>query len=205
MAQQTEKKMTRAEKSALTREKIIKAGYHLLKEKGYEAMTVRNICEDAQVSTGSFYHFYKSRDELLGEFLKVDEWAGEMDDPDDIIAYILFGYSKLLDSYDSLGVEFVTGYYTADNQAFNIYTREPGQYASDMIKTKLLHARTEGYIRDDLPIDKIIYDIQVIVIGNVFQWCVLKGASDVRMDLDRMLRDYLLLEVVTDKYREKYC
>jgi len=201
MAEQKEEKMTRAQKSALTREKIISTGFELLKEYGYSQLTVRNICERAQVSTGSFYHFYKSKDDLMSEFLKTDEWADLMKDPDDIVEYIIFGYKRLIDSYEKMGLEFVANFYTANNQSFNYYTRTAGGFASDLIKPRLIRAREEGYVRNDLPIDQMQYEIQVIVIGNIFQWCVVKGAIDIRLNLDHMLREHLLTNVITEKYK----
>jgi len=200
----TVEKMTRAEKSAQTRQMIIDTGFRLLKEKGYEKLTVRNVCEAAEVSTGSFYHFYKTKDDLMTEFLVQEEWYDQMENPEDIVEYIIFGYMKLITSYETLGIEFTTNYYTPANQAFNVYTRMPGKYTSDFLRLHLIEARENGFIRDDKPVDKIIYDIQAIFIGNVFQWCVVRGAIDLRMELERMLRDYLMLRVVTDEYRQKF-
>lgn len=197
-------KLTRAEKSELTKKKIIDAGFELLKEKGYDNLTVRNICDHADVSTGTFYHFYQTKDDLMSEFLKREDWIDDMEDPEDIVAYIIRGYQNLIDAYEALGIDFTSNYYTASNQSFNIYTREPGKYTSDMVRTQIIKARQNGYIIDEVPIERIIGDIQVLVIGNVFLWCVVKGATDIRMDLERMLKDYLLAKAVTEKYIEKY-
>lgn len=204
MPRKSAAKLTRAEKSELTKKKIINAGFELLKEKGYDNLTVRNICDHAVVSTGTFYHFYQTKDDLMSEFLKREDWIDDMEDPEDIVAYIICGYQNLIDAYETLGIDFTSNYYTASNQSFNIYTREPGKYTSDMVRMQIIKARQNGYIIDEVPLERIIGDIQVLVIGNVFLWCVVKGATDIRMDLERMLRDYLLAKVVSEKYIEKY-
>lgn len=204
MPEKRKRKLTRAEQSALTKDRIIQTGLALLKEEGYENLTVRNICERAEISTGSFYHFYKTKDDLMSEFLHRTEWEDDMENADDIVEYIIHGYVSLIDVYETLGMNFVSSYYTATNQSFNVYTREVGGYVSDYIRKHLMTARDQGYIRDDVSIDKIIYGVQTLVIGNVFQWCVVKGATDIRMDLDRMLRDYLTLRIVSEKYKEIY-
>lgn len=49
-----------------TREKIIKAATKVFFERGYEETSVRMIQEEANVVTGSFYHFFPSK-ELLFE------------------------------------------------------------------------------------------------------------------------------------------
>lgn len=47
------------------KEKIIDAAIEVLKEKSVEEATVREIAERAGVTTGSIYHYYKNKDELL--------------------------------------------------------------------------------------------------------------------------------------------
>ncbi len=48
-----------------TRDKIITAAYACFMEKGYEQTSVRMILEQAGVSTGSFYHFFPSKEKLF--------------------------------------------------------------------------------------------------------------------------------------------
>lgn len=48
-----------------TREKIIKAATKVFFEHGYEETSVRMIQEEAKVVTGSFYHFFPSKDMLF--------------------------------------------------------------------------------------------------------------------------------------------
>ena len=197
------KDLTRSEKSALTKHKIVDAAAQIMKEEGYVNLTVRKICMTAGVSTGSFYHFYKTKDDLVSEFLIQEEWARDMEDPDDIIEYTLFGYRKLICAYEKLGVDFTSNYYTADNQIFNVYSRKSGSFTSYLIRRRMYAAREKGLIREGVEIERLLYGIQTMFIGNVFQWCVMKGAVDIHLEVDRMLRDYLW-QFVTEKYRQKY-
>ncbi len=48
-----------------TRDKIVTAAYGCFMEKGYEQTSVRMILEKAGVTTGSFYHFFPSKEELF--------------------------------------------------------------------------------------------------------------------------------------------
>ncbi len=48
-----------------TRDKIITAAYACFMEKGYEQTSVRMILEQAGVTTGSFYHFFPSKEALF--------------------------------------------------------------------------------------------------------------------------------------------
>ena len=48
-------------KPSETRLRLLDAAYSLLLRKGYPATSVDEICDAAEVSKGSFYHFFKSR------------------------------------------------------------------------------------------------------------------------------------------------
>jgi len=47
------------------KEKIINAAIEVVREKSVEEASVREIAERAGVTTGSIYHYYKNKDELL--------------------------------------------------------------------------------------------------------------------------------------------
>ena len=57
-------KTRKANREAL-RKKIIKISRRLFLEQGYENTTVRQILKKAGLSTGSLYHFFKNKEEIL--------------------------------------------------------------------------------------------------------------------------------------------
>ena len=44
--------------------KLLEAALQVIRTKGYAATTVDDICEQAGVTKGSFFHHFKSKDEL---------------------------------------------------------------------------------------------------------------------------------------------
>lgn len=50
---------------AITRERILLAGADLFAVHGYEAVSLRQICEAARVSKGAVYHHFSSKEDLL--------------------------------------------------------------------------------------------------------------------------------------------
>jgi TetR/AcrR family transcriptional repressor of nem operon len=54
----------RHEKLALSRKKLLDAALFVIRAKGYEATTVDDICESAGLSKGSFFHHFKSKEDL---------------------------------------------------------------------------------------------------------------------------------------------
>jgi TetR/AcrR family transcriptional regulator, transcriptional repressor for nem operon len=47
-----------------TREKLLRAGTNLFRRKGYVATTVDDICQQAGVTKGAFFHYFESKEAL---------------------------------------------------------------------------------------------------------------------------------------------
>ncbi len=54
------------------REKILDNAQKLLFEEGYEILTVRKVASDCGIATGTFYNYYKSKDELVAHIMLRD-------------------------------------------------------------------------------------------------------------------------------------
>ena len=53
-------------KRQTTKSKIVKAAWNLFYKKGYHATTIDDIITASRTSKGSFYHYFKGKDALLG-------------------------------------------------------------------------------------------------------------------------------------------
>lgn len=51
--------------SSSTRDHILQTALSLMKERGFDDVSIREICREAQVTTGAFYHHFSSKDVLL--------------------------------------------------------------------------------------------------------------------------------------------
>jgi len=47
-----------------TKRKLVDAGVRLMRARGYSATTVDDICTDAGVTKGGFFHYFKSKDDI---------------------------------------------------------------------------------------------------------------------------------------------
>ena len=112
-----EMKTRKANREAL-RNKIIKISRRLFLDQGYENTTVRQILKKAGLSTGSLYHFFKNKEEILLFSLKdalleisslTDGMAVKYNEP--VLRYALgialgtseiFKYKPLFNFYDAI-------------------------------------------------------------------------------------------------------
>lgn len=59
--------MSRKEKAILTKNKLFETAIRLIKENGYDSVTISQICEKAGVAKGTFYVHYKSKEDIIKE------------------------------------------------------------------------------------------------------------------------------------------
>jgi AcrR family transcriptional regulator len=71
-----EKELTPRQKQAReSRQKIYDAAVELFEKKGYENVTIEQICSKAGFSAGNFYVYFKSKDQIIMEqFLDIDDY-----------------------------------------------------------------------------------------------------------------------------------
>ena len=62
-----------------SREKLLNAAIKLVREHGYHATSVEDLCKEASVSKGAFFHHFKSKDDLAQMAAQFwDERTGKM-------------------------------------------------------------------------------------------------------------------------------
>jgi len=184
------------QKSKETKERIYKALKKILGTQGYEQLSLKNICKEAGVSNGSFYHHFKSKDDLLSYYIeeqpKIDpdvlEVPVNIEGAKEAIVYVYLNYVKYC---NELGVEFLSSYYDTKNQALNPETRTERPYPIITVQNYVERAMEAKVLKLNVKIEEFTTDIRMIVIGNVFEWCLRKGAVDFAGNMKRSLRKYL--------------
>lgn len=183
-------------KSMETKEKIFKAAKRILQRSGYETLSIKNICEEAGVSNGSFYHHFKTKDDLLSYYIE-DQPSINPDlldlpeNAEDAQRTIIQVYLNYVSYCKELGVEFMAGYYDTKNQALNPVSRTERPYPIVTVQNYVEKAIKEGRIQMNVEIEAFTTDIRMIVIGNVFEWCLRNGEADFEGNMARSLGKYL--------------
>ncbi len=183
-------------KSQETKEKIFQAAKRILRKEGYEALSIKNICEEAGVSNGSFYHHFKTKDDLLSYYIEdqpqIDPDLLELpENAEGVKRGIIQVYMNYVKYCRELGVDFVAEYYDTKNQALNAAIRAERPYPIVTVQTYVEKAVAAGIVKLGVGIEEFTTDIRMIVIGNVFEWCVKHGEADFEGNMCRSLGKYL--------------
>ncbi len=183
-------------KSKETKERIFQAAIRILQRNGYENLSIKNICEEAGVSNGSFYHHFKTKDDLLSYYIEAQPTINPellalpsgKDAAKEAIVEVYLNYAAYC---KELGVDFVAGYYTPLNQALNPDIRMERPYPIVTVQQYLEKAVHTGAIELKLGIAEVVTDIRMLVIGNAFEWAMRKGEVNFEENIRRSLSHYL--------------
>ena len=149
------------ENSSGSQQKIIDAATKLINEGRASDITVRKICEIADISIGTFYHYFGDKDWLLMSFVRVPFSCGELETPlQDIAGRISELYMFLINKYIKLGKNFMKNFYTTDNEALSAYMSEySGKFLPNTIMARSEHELNEalnaGFIKSEANIHLI--------------------------------------------------
>lgn len=184
------------QKSMETKRKIFHAAKTILQESGYESLSIKNICEQAGVSNGSFYHHFKTKDDLLSYYIEeqptmnpdVLDLPADCTEAKETIIKVYLNYVKYC---QELGLSFISNYYTPKNQSLNPNIRTERSYPIVTVQNYLQRAMDAGIISLSHPLAAVATDIRMLVIGNVFEWCLKEGNTDFEGNMSRSLGSYL--------------
>lgn len=182
-----QEKLTQRKQQALdTRRKIFNTALNLIKEKGFDKVSVDDICAACGVSKGAFYHHFKSKLDIMSESeslindmlenIQIHESDGSIKEK----LLILMG--SILDVVDKSGVEVTrqltvvtTGghYIQQENRnTFAIHTRK-------LIQQILAEAVEKGELSPETNKEASTEIIMTFLSGMIADWCIFNGAYSI--------------------------
>ena len=163
-----------------TRKSIVAAAKKLITENGFENVSIEEIAKEAEVSTGSFYTYFKKKEDVIEElnqlsFYRLAEITNEMKDKglDDRLKYYC---RQFLAEIERVGIEICRQWIRNNITPVNmeISGKETTKYNHDYLAMKSL--LEEGIRRDELaadtPVDEMAFYINAQLYGLMVVWCM---------------------------------
>jgi len=172
-----QKKLTsRQIQAKATKDKIYQASIELMEHKGYSNIKIEDICRKAGVSVGSFYNYFKSKNDILVEiFNRADEYFEDVveknligsNTPERIVSFFVY-YAK----YNEMaGLETVKQLYGPDIKMF--VTK--GRYMQSVLQKIIVEGQNAGEISADMNADEINDYLFIAARGVAYNWCLNDG------------------------------
>lgn len=179
-----EKKMTNRQARAVeTRKKIIGAAKALIAEKGFEDTSIDDIVKKAGVSTGSFYTYFKKKEDVVEElnrtdFYRLAEIVNGMEDKGVLDRLRYYG-RHFLGDIEETGIE-ICRQWTRNNLSPNnmpLGEEEMTKYQYDYraIRSILKEAVNREELKADLPLNDLALFINAQLYGLMVAWCMTDG------------------------------
>lgn len=147
-----------------TKRKLVDAGVKLMRLRGFNATTVDEICAEAGVTKGGFFHYFKSKDDVaIAAALRFQETkerafheAGfrELADPLDRVFGRLDFVKQSIGSEKRLTRGCLIGMFTQELSFTNpelrsvcrdVFSKVAGDFEADLAQAKALHAPKAGF------------------------------------------------------------
>lgn len=184
------KSLTSRDKQAInTRNKIYKYGVRLMNQYGYENITVEQIAKKSNVSVGTFYHYFKSKFDLLGEVFhigdlffqeRIEQLMAEHTCCADRISEYFSLYAQL--SVNN-GIKMVKSLYLPTNKMFITHGRKMQSLLTDILRS----GQERGEISANQSPETITEALFVVARGVIFDWCLHDGDSDLIADMSNIV------------------
>jgi len=183
-----EKQTSRQIQAQQTKDKVYQVAIHLFETKGFENITVDEICKVANVSTGTFYNVFKTKYEILDRIFELaDIYFTEVvknkiiDLPYQEAILSFFDYYS--DYNLERGIIFTKQLYNVRNNLFAKDNRPMLLVLRDVIQ----NAINKKELKSSLSSDEIVQYLFVCVRGVVYDWCLRDG----KFDLKNRIHEYV--------------
>ena len=188
------KKATKRKEQAIaTHRKIYDTALRLFYTKGYDRVTVDDICEKAGVSKGAFYDHFKSKDQVIIDlFLTADQIY------EDYASTELARHKKITDRLfligrkgvaytGGMGIDIIQVSYRAqinlNKKAASIASEKRALF--QIIGRLVEEGQSRGEIRTDFGKDDITRIVIRCARGVIFDWCVVNGKFDLVKEAEK--------------------
>lgn len=182
--------------TAATKDALLASIIQLVKEKGYEKITIRDICKKADISIGAFYHHYDSKEELAKEaYYHIDKLIIE----DFREIYInksskenLYAFLEICIKYVSEDVGMIIKeYYKLMINETDISAFNPELLYYKTLKQILIDCSKDGYISKIEDSTELAEYCIRFIRGLIFDWSLNDGKYDLlkqfEIDFERFM------------------
>lgn len=165
-----------------TRGRIIAAAWKLFYEQGYEETTVEDIVFESETSKGSFYHYFKGKDELMGTLANVfdekyEQLMETMDPQLDAMEKLIYLNHELFVMIDG-GVSMDLLARLLSTQLFSRgekHLLDRNRTYFKLLRQIIAEGQQTGQLRRDKTVNEIVKAYALWERALLYDWCLCGG------------------------------
>jgi len=179
-------KTSRQLQAERTKHHIYETARDLIIKKGFDNVTIDEICRTAKISKGLFYHYFNSKDEIiiLEGYSECDHYfdtevRNNLKKENHLERMIEFIDYQILYA-DNLGIELITQAYKSQIQYGNIFFTSEGRTLPSILKDIIVEGQNRKEITSELDPDYITNYILRFSRGLIYDWCLHDGSYNLK-------------------------
>ncbi len=177
-----------------TRMKIVNAAWALFYKYGYDNTTVEDIVYESRTSRGSFYHYFKSKDELLSTLSSVFDSKYEELEPavsgfDNAMEKLLYLNRELFRHIEnSVSLDLLARLYSSQlisSGDRNLLDHNRTYYK--LLRAIVIEGKENGEFADELSVNEIVRAYAMCERALISDWCLSNGDYSLSREAETLL------------------
>lgn len=190
----------RQKQAVATKLNITEKAMALIKEYGFDAVKITDICKSADISVGAFYHYFESKEKIIEHaYMKVDLLVEERvaaTQYKNSSHKILTIFQYAMEAIEDLGYKFMVDSFkhviVSPPEYSILYTR----YPYDSIHKAIEKGISTGEFIGTTDPKKLAHNCMRIGRGMVFDWCLYEGSYSLADETQQ------LVQLLLNNYRQ---
>lgn len=177
-----------------TKSKIVSAAWKLFYDNGYENTTIEDIIFESGTSKGSFYHYFESKDALLGSLAhlfdeKYEELESEISFETDSVDILLFLNRKLFEMVENtVDLELIKRLYSTQ-----LVTKTEKQLLDHnrvyyrLLRKIVISGQERNEITKQMSVNEIVKYYAFCERAMIYDWCLCNGDYSLSDSASKMM------------------
>lgn len=191
------KPQTRKQQAETTKNRILDTTSNLLKNKSLDEISIQEICKASNVSIGSFYHHFNSKNSIIIEIYKNLDATFEksildsIDKTDPIKAIVDYILCQCNHTIDTINMNIIKNIFKVQIDNDNLFYLSNDRGFPRGIKYFLTLSKSQNILKEDVDLDELVSELLIISRGIVYHWCVSCDDEALIKNATKIINNYL--------------
>lgn len=172
---------------------ISNVALNLFKNNPYEKIKITDICKEAGVSVGAFYHYFQSKEDIInityqGLDSLVEEKVINTKYDSDLAAIVDINFQAGL-IMQEMGYGFVSAAYQLMMKQDRPITTDNSRPSYVLLNQHIKSALKKGELTSDYKVDVLVNYFMMIARGVMLDWCLHQGEYDISIVISKHIRN----------------
>lgn len=182
--------------AAKTKNRIFETANELIEKKGYNQVTIREICKQAEVAKGTFYHYFSAKEDIILEiYKKVDKYYDELIkkgfSSDDQVQKIIEVVTYKAIYVQKCKIDKVKEVYKAQMEVGNNFFISKQRSSYKILYNIIEKAQANNEFKTNQTAAELTKIIGLSVRGVIYDWCINNGSYDLETYLKKYIKNII--------------